>query len=121
MDVRTQHQGLPSVLRIVTRLRVLLALSVVLLALPGPAHAAAPDVTVSVADSPDPVSAGGSITYSITIANQGDASSGTITVTDALPAGLTRTSFGGPTCGSPSGNSITCSSLAPGESAQLQL
>ncbi len=47
------------------------------------------DLSITKSDSPDPVSAGGTLTYTITVTNGGpDAASG-VQVTDPLPAGVT--------------------------------
>ena len=61
---------------------------------------------------PTTVNAGQPLSYGITITNNGpDATSGTITVVDTLPAGATGASgsnTGGWSCGAPSGGTITC-------------
>ena len=53
------------------------------------------DLGVSVTDAPDPVPVGGSITYSITVANTGTNNVEGVTVTDTLPAGTTLLSAPG--------------------------
>jgi uncharacterized repeat protein (TIGR01451 family) len=54
-----------------------------------------PDLTITKTHA-DPFKTGDvGDTYTITVSNQGGASSGTVTVTDALPAGLTATAWGG--------------------------
>ena len=53
------------------------------------------DLGVSVTDAPDPVLVGGSITYSITVANTGTNNVEGVTVTDTLPAGTTLLSAPG--------------------------
>ena len=53
------------------------------------------DLGVSVSDAPDPVLVGGSITYSITVANTGTNNVEGVTVTDTLPAGTTLLSAPG--------------------------
>jgi uncharacterized repeat protein (TIGR01451 family) len=47
------------------------------------------DVSMAVTDAPDPVPAGGILTYTIETLNAGPASAAQVTVTDLLPAGLT--------------------------------
>jgi uncharacterized repeat protein (TIGR01451 family) len=44
------------------------------------------DISVSVSDSPDPVSLGGNVTYSIVVANTGPSSATGVVVTNLLPA-----------------------------------
>jgi uncharacterized repeat protein (TIGR01451 family) len=74
-------------------------------------------VTPSVADlaivksGPATVNAGAGLSYTIAITNNGpDPSSGTTTVVDTLPAGVTAASGSGTgwSCGAPSGGTITC-------------
>jgi uncharacterized repeat protein (TIGR01451 family) len=47
------------------------------------------DMSVTLVDSPDPVYAGGLLTYDVTVANAGPAPTGGVLVTDTLPAGVT--------------------------------
>jgi uncharacterized repeat protein (TIGR01451 family) len=64
---------------------------------------------------PSSVNAGQALSYVVTITNNGtDPSSGTITVTDTLPAGVTAASAAGSgwSCGAPSGGVITCTTTA---------
>ncbi len=49
----------------------------------------AADLSLTSSDSPDPVEAGASLTYTLDVANAGPSSAGSVTVTDALPAGAT--------------------------------
>ncbi|MCC7201160.1 MAG: DUF11 domain-containing protein [Nitrospirae bacterium] len=68
-------------------------------------HAAlAADLSITKTDSPDPVSAGGTITYTITVTNNGPDSATNITVTDTLPAGAYPVTFVSAT-----GTNWTCS------------
>ena len=53
------------------------------------------DLGVSVTDAPDPLLVGGSITYSITVANTGTNNVEGVTVTDTLPPGTTLLSAPG--------------------------
>ncbi|MFZ5863100.1 MAG: DUF11 domain-containing protein [Nitrospirota bacterium] len=50
------------------------------------------DLSITKTDSPDPVSVNGTLTYSITVTNNGPANAAAVTVTDTLPAGVTFTS-----------------------------
>jgi uncharacterized repeat protein (TIGR01451 family) len=47
------------------------------------------DLAVTKSDSPDPVTAGTNLTYTINFANNGPSDAQTVTVTDAVPAGTT--------------------------------
>ena len=59
----------------------------------GPVTPAAPvDLTLTKSDSPDPVSAGANITYTLTITNNGPSNATGVTLTDPLPAGLSLVS-----------------------------
>jgi uncharacterized repeat protein (TIGR01451 family) len=50
---------------------------------------ALPDLVVTKSDSADPVQAGGTLTYTITVANQGDAPAADVHLAEQLPAGVT--------------------------------
>jgi uncharacterized repeat protein (TIGR01451 family) len=50
---------------------------------------ASADLSVTKTDSPDPVSAGSNITYSITLTNNGPSDAQTVTLNDAVPANTT--------------------------------
>ena len=81
---------------------------------------AAADLQITTADSPDPVTIGSSITYTITVVNNGPAEAQSVSVYDNLPAAVTFVSCnaeGGAVCGG-SGNNRTVSlmSLASGAS-----
>ncbi len=65
------------------------------------------DLRVAKADSPDPAFAGESLTYTITVANDGAASATGVTVTDVLPAGVSYTGGSGTCSESPAGR-LTC-------------
>ena len=65
---------------------------------------------------PASVSAGAPLSYTINVSNLGSSStSGTITVADTLPSGVTSASGSGTgwTCGAPSGSVITCTAPGP--------
>jgi uncharacterized repeat protein (TIGR01451 family) len=53
------------------------------------------DLTVSKADTPDPVAAGGTLTYTIAITNYGPSDASEIVVTDILPVGATYSGASG--------------------------
>jgi uncharacterized repeat protein (TIGR01451 family) len=73
----------------------------------------APDLTIAKVAQGAPFQQGGTVTYMITVTNSGNGpTSGTITVTDVIPTGLTVTNAVGPfNC---SGSStVTCTSSTP--------
>jgi uncharacterized repeat protein (TIGR01451 family) len=80
------------------------------------------DLEVTKVGSPDPVSAGSDLTYTITVSNGGPAIAIAAALNDALPAGLTFVSLASPagwTCSTPApgaGGSVSCTnpSLAVG-------
>lgn len=66
--------------------------------------------------APTSVTAGGTVTYTISVQNGGDAPAG-VTVTDTVPASLTITGVTGAGCGR-TGNTVTCAfNAAPGPSS----
>lgn len=83
------------------------------------------DVSLSIAAPPSAVNAGSALSYVVTVNNAGpDATAGTISVANTLPAGASSASASGSgwTCGAPSGGSITCTrsaSIASGGSASF--
>jgi uncharacterized repeat protein (TIGR01451 family) len=112
-------------MRSVRRLLAGLAALAALFALAVPAAAAAgPDLAVSISGSPDPVDAGAKITYSIQVANNGDAAASSVTVSDTVPTGTTFDSATAPQGWTVTGTSTVIfskSALGPGETAQLTL
>ena len=76
--------------------------------------AAAADLAVTKADSPDPVTAGANLTYTITAANAGPSNAATASLSDPLPTGTTFVSLAsaaGWSCTTPpvgSGGTVTC-------------
>lgn len=91
--------------------------------------ASTPDLVVTKSDSPDPVNAGGDITYTIGVANSGNAAAATVSLTDTIPANTTFVSFVAPTGwttttpAAGSGGTVTASTanLAAGTAASLTL
>jgi uncharacterized repeat protein (TIGR01451 family) len=68
----------------------------------------APDLVVTMSDSPDPVTFGSNLTYTITVTNIGEVTATGVTLTDTLPAGATLVSANS-TAGTCSGTTtITC-------------
>ncbi|HET9625969.1 MAG TPA: hypothetical protein VFP84_31630 [Kofleriaceae bacterium] len=82
------------------------------------------DLAIAITDAPDPVAAGGNVTYSITVTNQGPGVSTALSVVDHLADGVTFVSANGPgwSC-SASGQDVTClaASLAVAASAAITL
>jgi len=67
---------------------------------------AGPDLAVTKSDSPDPVTAGSNITYTVTVQNNGTSGANNVSLVDAIPANTTfvsETQTGGPTftCSTP--------------------
>ncbi len=74
----------------------------------------APDLTVSIVSQGGPFQQGGTVTYTITVTNSGNGpTSGTITVQDVIPTGLTVTSASGTNWTSTLGPTVTCTSTTP--------
>jgi uncharacterized repeat protein (TIGR01451 family) len=82
------------------------------------------DLAITKADAPDPVALGGTLTYTLTVTNNGPDPSTDSTVTDTLPAGVTFVSANPSqgTCSQAAGT-VTCTlgSLAVGASATIQI
>src|SRR5205823_9444100 len=57
------------------------------------------DLSVSKADSPDPVIAGNNITYTITVTNNGPSNAQGVSLTDTIPANTMFVSFTPPAAG----------------------
>lgn len=81
------------------------------------------DLSITIADAPDPVPQGGTLTYTVQAANGGPAASTGMTVVTTLPPGVTFLSStpGAPVC--ISGTTVTCTlgGLAPGSSHTITI
>jgi uncharacterized repeat protein (TIGR01451 family) len=79
------------------------------------------DLSLTIIDAPDPVSAGQNITYTITITNNGPSVAPSVVLTDNLPASLTYfqcfATAGGSCGGSGNNRTVNFSSIAPNSSA----
>ena len=82
------------------------------------------DISVNKTDSPDPVTVGNNLTYTIVVTNNGPETATGVTVTDTLPSSVTYVSANS-TKGTPtkSGNTVTCSigKLTNGSSATVTI
>jgi uncharacterized repeat protein (TIGR01451 family) len=87
------------------------------------------DLSVTKTDSPDPVTAGNNLTYTITVMNNGPGTSTTVSLSDPLPASTTFVSLAIPagwTCTAPAvgaAGTVTCTnpSVANGATATFTL
>jgi uncharacterized repeat protein (TIGR01451 family) len=81
------------------------------------------DLQVSKSDSVDPVMAGTSFMYYVTVANNGPSSASGVSVTDALPSGLTFNASGSSSECWASGQNVTCyvEALSAGDDITLTL
>jgi uncharacterized repeat protein (TIGR01451 family) len=82
----------------------------------------APGISITKSASSTTISPGGSFTYTVQVANGGNASASGVVVTDSVPAGLTITNVSGPGC-SFAGQNVTCNvgTLAAGGSASITI
>ncbi len=78
------------------------------------------DLQISKTDSPDPVSAGQTLTYTLTVTNAGTIPAKNVTVSDVLPSGLTVNSVT-PSQGTWSAPAWTIGTLAAGTNATLTI
>ena len=81
------------------------------------------DLSITKVDSPDPVTVGNNLTYTVTVTNNGPDTAYTVTVTDNLPAETTFvscSSTGGGVCSGLGNNrTVTFASLTAGESETI--
>src|SRR5262245_35241444 len=82
------------------------------------------DLSLIKTDTPDPVGAGGTITYTLTVSNAGPSEASSVTVADVLPGAVAfiGASGSGWDCGE-SGGTVTCTrpSLAPGAAPDITI
>lgn len=81
------------------------------------------DLSITKSDSPDPATVGGTLTYTITVTNNGPGTAKNVTVTDTLPGSVTLISAI-PSTGSCSGTStVTCSlgNISNGDSVTIAI
>lgn len=82
------------------------------------------DLAITNTDSQDTVAAGGTLTYTIVVTNNGPSTANAVTVTDVLPTGLTFTS-GSATAGTVTNSSGTITgslgAIAPGSSVTMTI
>ncbi|MGC4013569.1 MAG: putative Ig domain-containing protein, partial [Luteolibacter sp.] len=87
------------------------------------------DLAVTVTDSPDPVTAGQNLTYTVTYGNAGPSDAASVTVNDTLPAGTTFVSASSPdgwsattpAVGSGGTVTFTSQSISPGGSGSFTI
>jgi uncharacterized repeat protein (TIGR01451 family) len=88
---------------------------------PGPTPTPGPprtDLQIVKVDSPDPVDAGGKVTYGVTVTNMGPDTATDVSVNDALPAGVTLISAT-PSQGTCNGTSCSLGNIAAGDSVAI--
>jgi uncharacterized repeat protein (TIGR01451 family) len=90
---------------------------------PEPTEPLYPDLTLALADAPDPVAAGGTLTYTLTVGNDGDLRATGVAVRQTLPSGAayqSASATGGFTCAQAAGV-VTCTggALDPGATATI--
>ncbi len=85
----------------------------------------AAELVINKTDSPDSVTTGGNVTYTITVANNGGAEAQSVVVIDNLPGSVTfvscNSSGSGVCAGSGNNRTITFASLGPGASETITL
>lgn len=108
------------------RLSTLSALFAIALLVPTSAHAATADLAISKSDSPDPVTEGAVLTYTITVSNSGPGAASNATLTDELSSHVDFVSAT-PTQGSCDlgGKTVTCElgtlPAGPGATATIEV
>jgi uncharacterized repeat protein (TIGR01451 family) len=81
----------------------------------------APVLTITASDSPDPVQAGGTITYTLSYGNTGNANGTSVLISDTLPANTSFVSATGGGVLSGSAVSWAIGTLAPGAAGSVQM
>jgi uncharacterized repeat protein (TIGR01451 family) len=71
-----------------------------------------PAILLEVVDDPDPIELGNTVTYTITVTNQGSATDTNVRVTCALDKGMQYVSSSGPTAATATGAAVTFAPLA---------
>jgi uncharacterized repeat protein (TIGR01451 family) len=113
MSTDWRFHGRTAVVAAAAVLTLALAAVLILDGAPGKASAAAidpADLSLSLSDSPDPVSTGSTLTYAIKVHNAGPDDATNTSVTESLPGGvsfLTASASGGGTC-KKTGSKIVC-------------
>jgi uncharacterized repeat protein (TIGR01451 family) len=79
------------------------------------------DLSVTKADSPDPVVAGATLTYAIAVSNAGPDAASSVSLTDATPAGTTFASLAFPAVGTAGTVACTNPSLAAATGGSFSL
>jgi uncharacterized repeat protein (TIGR01451 family) len=79
------------------------------------------DLAITKSDSPDPVATGGSLTYTLTVTNNGPGNATGVIVTDILPAGVTYISSGTAIFTAPDKVTWNIAGLANGATANLTI
>lgn len=83
------------------------------------------DLSITKTDSPDPVTVGSDVTYTLTVTNNGTGTAQGVVVTDNLPSSLTfvscNSTLGGVCDGTGNSRTINFSSLAVGSAATITL
>lgn len=71
-----------------------------------------PAILLEVVDDPDPIELGNTVTYMVTVTNQGSATDTNVRITCGLDRGMQYVSSSGPTAGTASGSTVTFAPLA---------
>jgi uncharacterized repeat protein (TIGR01451 family) len=83
--------------------------------------ASSPVLTIAAADAPDPIAAGGNLTYTITYGNTGNMNASSVVITDSVPANTTFVSATGGGVEASGLVTWNVGALATGASASVQM